>query len=135
MKQRRRKKREKRPAGSTLLRCVKAALAGCVLSVILLLLFALVLKWELAGEGSIPIVTAVIKALSAAAAGLIAANGMERRNWLFGGMGGGIYILLAFIAFSLVEKAFSPSLAILADIGLGLAAGAVGGAMVQTKGS
>jgi len=105
MKQRRRKKRERRPAGSAWLRCVKAALAGCVLSVILLLLFALVLKWELAGEGSIPIVTAVIKALSAAAAGLIAANGMERRNWLFGGISGGIYILLAFVAFSLVEKA------------------------------
>ncbi len=132
-KQRRGKKRDSRKGNSFVLMCAKAALAACVLTVALVLLFALLLKWEVLGEDIIPVVTTAIKGLCAACAGLLAGMAASERCWLWGGISGAVYILLAFLAFSLVEKSLALSLGILADVGLGIVAGAVAGMLMQMR--
>ena len=136
MKQRRRKKREPKRGGqyTGIFRCIKAALAGCVLTVVFILLLALLLKWEILGESSIPMVTTGIKAVCAAIAGLLCANGCQRIAWAWGGAGGLLYIVLAFVSFAIVEKAFTPSFGLFADVALGVVAGIIGGMIVKLRG-
>ncbi len=128
-----RRKRNASPSAGPLLRLVKAALFGCIITVAILLVFALLLKWELFGEGSIPIATSIIKALCALWTGFIVARSTETRPWLWSGFGGMLYVAMAFIAFSLVEKVFSVSAGLLADMVLGFLAGAAGGLFQQMK--
>lgn len=128
-----RRKRAAVSQNGNLLRLVKAALFGCVMTVAILLLFALLLKWEIFGEGSIPIATSIIKALCAGCTGLIVAKNMQTRPWLWAGLGGVVYILMAFAAFSLVEKVMSLSFGLMADMILGFLAGAAGGMLQQVK--
>lgn len=128
--------RKKKVAISTngmLLRLLKSSLFGCVVTIAIILLFALFLKWEILKEGSIPIATSIIKALCAGFVGLLCANGCLERAWIWAGIGGACYILFAFFAFSLVEKTFSISFALLADLGMGFVAGIAGGVLLQVK--
>jgi putative membrane protein (TIGR04086 family) len=128
-----RRKRAASPKTGPLLRLIKAALFGCVITVAILLVFALLLKWELFGESSIPAATSIIKAFCALCTGLIVARSTETRPWLWAGFGGMLYIAMAFVAFSLVEKVLSISAGLLADIALGFLAGAAGGMLQQAK--
>lgn len=128
-----RRKRSASPSAGPLLRLLKAALFGCVITVAVLLVFALLLKWELFGEGSIPLATSIIKAACALCTGLIVARGTQTRPWLLAGFGGMLYVAMAFIAFSLVEKVLSISAGLLADMALGFLAGAAGGMLQQVK--
>ena len=117
-----------------LLGVIKAALLGCVVTIIAILLFALLLKIELVGEGAIPVATSVIKALCAAFAGLLAArSSAQGRGWVWGGIGGAAYVLLAFAAFSLVEKTMAFTLGLLADMLMGFVAGIAGSLVLQLK--
>lgn len=128
-----RRKRAVSPKTGPMLRLIKAALFGCIITVAILLVFALLLKWELFGEGSIPAATSVIKALCALCTGLIVARSTDTRPWLWAGFGGMLYVAIAFIAFSLVEKVLTISAGLLADMALGFLAGAAGGMLQQVK--
>lgn len=132
MRTKRRKKQPDQRSGA-LLRVVKASLLGCILTIIAILFFALLLKIELLGEDSIPIITSVIKALCAAFAGLLAARGSEGRGWIWGGIGGAVYVLISFVAFSLVEKTMAFTLGLLADMVMGFVAGIAGSLILQLK--
>lgn len=116
-----------------ILRLFKSCLFGCIVTIAIILLFALLLKWELFKEGSIPIATSIIKALCAGLVGLMCANGCQHRAWIWAGTGGACYILCAFFAFSIVESIFTISFALLADIGMGFVAGVAGGMLLQMK--
>ena len=132
MKTKRRKKQPEKGNG-TLLRVLKASLLGCVVTIIAILLFALLLKIELLGEDSIPVMTSVIKALCAAFAGLLAARGCQERGWIWGGIGGAFYVLVSYVAFSLVEKTLAFTLGLLADMLMGFVAGIAGSLILQLK--
>ena len=132
MRTKRRKKQPERRTGM-LLGVIKAALLGCVVTIIAILLFALLLKIELVGEGAIPVATSIIKALCAAFAGLLAARSAQGRGWVWGGIGGAAYVLLAFAAFSLVEKTMAFTLGLLADMLMGFVAGIAGSLVLQLK--
>lgn len=128
--------RRRRPAfrkSGMVLRLVKSSLVGCVITIVFILLFALILKWEWLGENSIPLATSIIKAVCAGFVGFLCANGVDKRAWLWAGGGGVAYITLAFLAFSLVEKNFAVSVALLADLGMGFVAGAAGSMLLQLK--
>lgn len=115
------------------LKLIKSALFGCVITIALILLFALILKWEILSDDSIPLVTSIIKAFCAGFAGLLCANRCKERVWLWSGIGGALYMLIAFFAFTLVEKAFSISVGLLADVTMGFIAGVAGGFVLQLK--
>lgn len=122
------RKKKRAPSGmlQPILVVIKAVLCGCVLSVILVLALALVLKWSWMQESGISLLNSIIKAVCALLVGVLCANGCSRREWLWSGVGGGLYILVAFLAFSLVEQSFSLNAGLLADVGMGIAAGVAG---------
>lgn len=128
-----RRKRQPEKHNGALLRVVKASLLGCILTIIAILFFALLLKIELLGEEAIPVITSVIKALCAAFAGLLAARGSEGRGWIWGGIGGAVYVLISFVAFSLVEKTMAFTLGLLADMVMGFVAGIAGSLILQLR--
>ncbi len=126
-----RRKKQTAPQSGIFLRILKAALFGCVLTVIAILAFALLLKWELFGEGSISVVTSIIKALCAGFAGFITARGCQQKPWLWAGVSGAFYVLLAFLAFALVEKTMALNFGLVADMLMGFIAGVAGGMLLQ----
>ncbi|HOF94192.1 MAG TPA: TIGR04086 family membrane protein [Clostridia bacterium] len=128
-------RRRKSPASKNglVLRIIKAALFGCVLTILAILLFALLLKWDVLLESSIPVVTSFIKALCAGATGFMVGRGLQQKAWLFAGAGGAAYVLLAFIAFAVLEKVFAVNLGLLADLLMGFIAGIAGGLLTQLK--
>ncbi|MDL2257888.1 TIGR04086 family membrane protein [Eubacteriales bacterium OttesenSCG-928-K08] len=116
-----------------LLRVLKAALVGCVLTIIAVLVFALILKWNIIHENGVTVATSIIKAICAAFAGLLCANGCDGRGWLWGGFAGSLYIAIAFLAFSFVEKMFLFNLGLLSDVCMGFVAGVAGSMIIKLR--
>ena len=112
---------------------LKAALCGCVVAIILILVFALLLKWCVVAESTIAIATSCMKAFCAGFVGFLCANGWNKQCWLWGGIGGSVFICIAFFLFSLVEKVFLIHLGILADIFMGFLAGIAGSMILYWK--
>ncbi len=117
----------KREAAAELmpLRALKGALIASVMSIALVLLYALVLKLGWLDVSSMAIVTPAIKVLGAAAASFIAVRRCIKLRWLCGGLAGFIYILLAFMVFSILSDTFTLGLALLSDAGMGVLCGIV----------
>jgi len=124
--------RQDETSGITLLlKCVKAALAACILAIILILGFALLLKWETLTESSIPLINTIIKVICAVCSGFFAANGCPKNAWLWSGISGAIFILASFVSFSIIENVFSFSLALLSDLALGFFSAMLGGMLLR----
>lgn len=129
----RRKRKQPSARSGALLGAFRAALFACAITVAVILLCALLLKWQLFGEGAIPVITSVVKALCAAFAGFAASRGMEGRVWVWTGLSGLMYVLVCFVAFSLIEKTSAFSLGLLADLAMGFIAGIAGGLLRRLK--
>lgn len=114
---------------------VMAVIRGCLLGMIFtlsaILLFALLLKIGLLGEGSIPIVNQVLKIAGICIAAIFSVRGQSGRMWLLGGIGGGCYIVCGVLLFSLIEGGFSPTWLLVSDLGMGLVAGTIVGFILQ----
>ena len=114
---------------------VMAILRGCLLGMIFtlsaILLFALLLKIGLFGEGAIPVVNQVLKLAGIAIAALASVRSMESRQWLWGGVGGGSYVLCGMLLFSAIEGTFNPSVLLLSDLALGVIGGVIIGFIRQ----
>ncbi len=102
---------------------LKAAVLGSAVSLLLIVLYAAVMWQQWLGTGSIPIVNTCIKVLSAATAGLVIARRCRERTWFFGAAAGLIYSAFAFVIFSILADTFTLTLAVFADLGMGLLAG------------
>lgn len=102
---------------------LRAALTAAVVTVALILLFALLLKMGWMGEGAIPVVNQVIKIGSIVFAAFLATRRPGAKRGLMGMAAGVLYIAMGFIMFSLVEGNFSFSLTLLTDLGMGAVIG------------
>lgn len=109
-----------RPILFTLLR---AALWATLLSLVLVVLYAVILRQAWMGAGTMGPVTAAIKVVCAAVAGLLARRAAQERFWLWGLLGGLIYSVFSFVIFSILSQTFVFSLAIFSDMGMAAAAG------------
>lgn len=110
-------------ASSMPVKILKGALIGSVLSIVLILIYAVALMQGWLDEASMPVVNSVIKALCAAAAALLAIRGCGRRKWIIGAITGAVYIVMAFVVFSILSGQVSFSVAVLSDLLLGVLAG------------
>ena len=119
---------------SNALKILKAVLCGCVVAVVLILVFALLLKWCVVAESTIGIFTSSIKSICAGFVGFLCANsGNNKRVWFWGGIGGSVFICAAFLMFSLAEKGFLLSWGIAADVIMGFVAGIAGSMVLYLK--
>lgn len=113
---------------------LKGGLLASVISIVLIVLYALALWKEVLPASSMPIANAVIKVISAAAAALLAVRRCAKRRWLYGGIAGLFYTALAFMVFSILSDTFIVSAALLSDFGVGLLAGMLAAMAAQVLG-
>ena len=118
-------------APNMLIEIMKGALLASVLSVGLIVLYALLLWKEILGPNTMPMANAFIKVLSAAVAAVLAVRRCGRLCWLYGGAAGLLYAALAFMVFSILSDTFIISVALLSDLGMGLISGMLAAMAVQ----
>lgn len=112
---------------------LRAALTAAVVTVALILLFALLLKMGWMGEDAIPIVNQVIKVASIVLAAYLATRRPEVKRGLMGLLAGMLYIALGFVMFSLVEGSFQFSVGLLIDLAMGAIVGLLAGLIVGVR--
>ncbi len=106
---------------------LKSTLIAIIISLICFTLFAVIIKVADMRETVIPPVVQVVRTLSAALGGLLAARASRKMGWLRGGITGVLYILCALLVSSLFGGTVFMGSLIFSDILLGLVSGAVGG--------
>lgn len=113
---------------------LKGGLLASIISIALIVLYALALWKEVLPASSMSSANAVIKVVSAAAAALLAVRRCAKRRWLYGGIAGLFYTALAFMVFSILSDTFIVSAALLSDFGVGLLAGMLAAMAAQVLG-
>ena len=105
------------------LSAVKGALLAAALSLVIILIFAFALQKGWLATDAAPIATPLIKVVSAALAGLVAARCSTGKKLIAGMLAGLIYIAFAFMLFSILSSTFGFSWALLTDMGIGALSG------------
>jgi len=101
---------------TSIINILKASLIGVVISILLVLLFAFVLKFVNASSSIISIIDQIIKIFSVFAA-IVFVNKISNGNLLVKGLVvGAVYSVITFIVFSILNGGFNFSIAIFTDI-------------------
>ena len=107
---------------------VSGVVLSIVVSLVLILLFALLIKWLEWGDAVIKPINVAIKIISIAVGVLVATrdgkNGLKK-----GAVVGVLYVLLSFLIFSLLLGSFSLSMKFVWDLLLGLLSGVLLGVL------
>ena len=110
---------------STFVSVLKASLIGVIASILLVLLFAFVLKFVDLNTGVISIVDQIIKILSVFLA-VVTLNKVNSEGLLVKGLLiGALYAIITFVVFSLLNGGFNLGVGILADIAFSALVGGV----------
>lgn len=121
-------KAEKNPAakgrGLCLLRGMGIAFA---ITCIIFIGFGILLTYTSLSEESLPMVSLICTAVSAAAAGYDWAACMKRKGLLWGALAGVVYAVLLYFVTSLASDSFSLALSGMMTLVVAAAAGAIGG--------
>lgn len=117
---------EKVKSRSAVLEIIKSVIVAVILSLIFILLAALLIKVCNIKTSSIPIINQVIKGVSVLAACLLCLK-TPTNGWLKGIVVGIVYIIIAFVLFSLLDGAFEFSLKLLNDAAIGTVTGCLSG--------
>lgn len=120
-------------ANSMAMLIVKAALIASVLTILLIVIYAFILHQGWLSENTVSMANSLIKVIGAVIASLLVVRRCERLAWLYGALAGVVYVLLAFVVFSLLTDTFTLSLALLSDLGVGFLAGMVTAMVMQTR--
>ncbi|MCL2062120.1 MAG: TIGR04086 family membrane protein [Firmicutes bacterium] len=106
---------------------IRAVVVAVIISLAAILLLALLIRLLNISTNAIPIINQVIKGVSILVACLICLR-LPRNGWLRGLIVGIVYVLLAFVIFSLLNGAqFTFGLNVLNDIALGAVSGLISG--------
>lgn len=103
------------------------AIGALLMAIIYVGLYALAMQLFHVGENSMPVVNVIAKAVCMLLAAFISIWRRPQKGWLKGGIAGGLYVILAFVLFSLMDGDWSLGWPFVADLGMGIIVGAVGG--------
>lgn len=106
---------------------VNAALIASVLSIALIVLYSLILYMGWLDISTVHVVNTVFKIIGSVFAAYLAVRRMTEHYALMGGISGAIYILFAFLIFSILSEKFEFTNQLLLDIGMGILAGILTG--------
>lgn len=120
-------KQQPESIGYDIMAVLKSSIVAVVITLICFTIFAVIIKVVDMQETIIPPVVQVVRTLSIAFGGMLAARASKKMGWLKGGITGIVYILWAFIISSLFGGTEFMGSLIFSDILLGVVAGAVGG--------
>lgn len=121
------KKEQKMGTGSKGLCLVRGMAVAFAITCIIFIGFGILLTYTSLTEESLPLVSLVCTALSAAAAGYDWAAYMQKKGILWGLAAGAVYTVLLFLITSLAKDSFSLQLSAVMTLIVALAGGAVGG--------
>ena len=110
-----------------LLSAFRGALAALIVTVAAVLALALIIKQTGMDESRISAVNQIIKVVSIFIAALAATRGAEEKQLLTGALSGLIYVVVGFLAFSLIEGSMGDVAMLLADAVMGLLVGGLVG--------
>ncbi len=121
------KKRSRRSPGSkqAIFKSIKGAIMGLILSVVCVLIFALIVQQAAISAEAIAAVNQIIKVCAIFLAAFVASRKLTNNKTLAGMAAGSTYVVLAYLAFSLVEGEFGDILVMFADLAMGVAIGAL----------
>ena len=122
-----RKKESKQKNGNIALCLIRGMAVAFAITCIIFIAFGILLTYTELSESSLPLVSLVCTALSAAAAGNDWAACMGKRGIFWGLIAGVIYTVLLYLITSLAADSFSLHLSGLMTLAVALAGGAVGG--------
>ena len=103
-------------SSSNIVTIVKSSLIGVVVSILLVLLFAFILKFVDLNSNVITIVDQIIKIVSIVLAVFAVSKSSSEKLLLKGLITGGVYSVIAFIVFSILNGGVNFSVAIFTDI-------------------
>lgn len=107
----------------SVLACLRASLIACILTVVLILLLAFLLKQGIVALASVRLINTLIKAVCACAAGLLCASRLRSYAAAYGGLSGLLYLSIAYLLFSLIERSFVFDWGTVSDLALGFLCG------------
>lgn len=113
----------------------KAVAAAAIVTIALILLFALTLKLGVLKESSIPVVNQIIKILGILFAAFLATRKGGERRVLRAGIAGIVYILVGIIVFSLLDGQFAFSVSLVWDVVMGALVGLLAGLLFSKAGA
>lgn len=119
---------------TNILMCIiKGALLASIASIALLLLLALALEKMWLPIESVEYISPALKVIGSAFASMVALRKCTGKRWLIGMAAGAVFSLIAFMSFSIISNTFQVTSAIIADLGLCSASGAITGIILGFK--
>jgi len=108
-------------------KALKGAIFALVLTIVAILVFALIVKQGDVSDGAINAVNQIIKVVSIFLAAFIAARAAEKAPAITGALAGTLYVVIGYLAFSLIDGAMGDVLLLLADLAMGVVIGMLTG--------
>ena len=115
-----------RKSGSYVLETLKALIVAIIISLLLVVIAAFLVKWLNIGDKYIKIINQIIKGLSIFLSAVICLR-LPYNGWLRGFILGVLFILSAFVVFSLLGDGFDFGISLLNDVVLGGVSGLISG--------
>ncbi|MDD3243003.1 MAG: TIGR04086 family membrane protein [Eubacteriales bacterium] len=116
--------------GGLLLCVARGALAGLMVSLAGVFLFALAIGWFQIPDGVIDIVNQCLRIVSVVIGVWVTIGKTPQQGWLKGLLTGLVYAVLTYLVFSLIDGAWALNLALLWDVLLAMGAGAAAGVLL-----
>ena len=110
----------------------RGTLYAVITTLALVLLFAGVLIVAPISDGAIKPVVQVIKVLSIFVGVIVALKHVNNRGWMYGGIVGLIYTVLAFFVFSIIYNEFGVTSGLLTDMLFAVVIGAISAMVLKT---
>jgi len=95
---------------------VKGTLHAVIATLLLVLLFALVVRFAGIGGGAITAIMQIIKVVSIFYGVRVTLRSIEKKGYLFGALVGLLYTVLSFFIFSIIDSNFSITIGLLNDL-------------------
>ena len=111
--------------GNIFFRGIKGAVTGLIVTVAAVLILAFAVKTTNMSDAMISAFNQAIKIASIIAAGIAASKGAAEKFVAVGMMAGGIYVILGYLTFSLIEGQFGDVLVLMMDLGMGISIGMI----------
>lgn len=107
------------------LKVIKGAVLGLLITVAAVLILAFIVKSTDMSDETISAFNQAIKIASIFVAALAASKGVSEKFMAHGALSGGLYVLLGYLTFSLIEGAFGDILLMFMDLAMGIAIGMI----------
>ena len=106
---------------------LKGAFLALLITVFCVLILAVIVKNTEISDETITVINQGIKILSIFAGAFLASRGIAKGHFAAGALSGGVYIVLGYLTFSLLEGRFGDILLMFADLAMGVIIGGLTG--------